>query len=205
MADAFSIVLTGDKGGVGKSTLAALITEWFISTGVNVRLIDTDPNQTLQTWADKCHELGYSVSWVDAPVTVVDTAGTSGSSLNRYIRHADVIVVPFQPHVADLEVIAGWFLSLKESLQEKVMFVPNRLSRTNEQRDGLKELKAVIADEGRGELIGGLSNRPAVYPPLLNGRAENFFQANGVGKIATEIRPLLTAITRRRKGRTQCD
>ena len=194
------IVLTGDKGGVGKSTLAALIAEWFVSADVKVKLIDADPNQTLQTWVDKCQQLGYRVSWPEATLTVVDTAGTVGASLNKYIRHADVILVPLQPHVADLEVVVGWFLSLKESLAERVIFVPNRLTRTREQREGIGELQSVIHEEGRGELAAGLSNRPAVYPPLLNGRGVNFFAANGSEKIVAETRPLITAITDRLKG-----
>lgn len=200
MANDVFIVLTGDKGGVGKSTLAALVTEWLVSRGIPVRVVDADPNQTLKTWVDKCEALGYRVSSPEASVTVVDTAGTSGSSLNQYIRRADIILVPFQPHVADLEVVLGWFLSIKESLQERVIFVPNRLSRTREQREGLNELQAVLKEEGRGEMVQGLSNRPAVYPPLLNGRGENSFHANSDQKLMEETRPLFAAIARRLKG-----
>jgi chromosome partitioning protein len=200
MQDDMLIVLTGDKGGVGKSTIAVLITEWLISTGVKVKLIDADPNQTIQTWVDKCYELGYKVSSPDASVTVIDTPGTVGSSLNKYILNAKIILIPFQPHVADLEVVVGWFLSVKESLQSRVIFVPNRLSRTIEQRDGIKELKAIIAEEGRGTLIDGLSNRPAVYPPLLNGRGENFFNNSQSKKIFIETQPLFKEISNRLKG-----
>lgn len=200
MQDDMLIVLTGDKGGVGKSTIAVLITEWLISTGVKVKLIDADPNQTIQTWVDKCYELGYKVSSPDASVTVIDTPGTVGSSLNKYILNAKIIIIPFQPHVADLEVVVGWFLSVKESLQSRVIFVPNRLSRTIEQRDGIKELKAVIAEEGRGTLIDGLSNRPAVYPPLLNGRGENFFNSSQSKKIFIETQSLFKEISNRLKG-----
>jgi hypothetical protein len=55
------------------------------------------------------------------------------------------------------------------------VFVPNRLANTKEPRDGLQELRNVLKEEGRGRMAPGLSNRPAVYPPLLNGRKENFF------------------------------
>ncbi len=200
MPDDVLIVLTGDKGGVGKSTIAVLITEWLISTGVKVKLIDADPNQTMQTWVDKCYQLGYQVSFPQASVTVVDTPGTVGSSLNKYILKAEIILIPYQPHVADLEVVVGWFLSVKESIQSRVLFVPNRLSRTIEQRDGMKELEAIIADEGRGTLINGLSNRPAVYPPLLNGRSENFFHHPQNQKIFLETQPLFREISKKLKG-----
>jgi chromosome partitioning protein len=160
-----------------------------------VHLIDADPNQTSKTWAEKCGSLGYQVSFPDAPVTIVDTAGTSGSSLNKYIRRADIIVVPFQPHVADLETVVGWFLSINPELQSRVVFVPNRLTPTKEQRDGLQELRNILKDEGRGQLAPGLSNRPAVYPPLLNGRKENFFSFVLDAKVKQEVEAVFASIT----------
>ena len=199
MSDTRLIVLTGDKGGVGKSTLAALLTEWFLSQGKQVKLIDADPNQTSKTWADKCKDLGYKVSTPEAPVTIVDTAGTSGSSLTMYIRKADIIVVPFQPHVADLETVVGWFTSIHPELQDRVVFVPNRLTTptlTREQREGLQQLRDVLKDEGRGRLAPGLSNRPAVYPPLLNGRGENFFSLLQDEKVRDELTTVFNDILR---------
>ena len=199
MKDDALIVFTGDKGGVGKSTLAVLITEWLLSHGTQVNLIDADPNQTSKTWADKCEALGYRVSIPDAPVTVVDTAGTSGSSLNKYIRRADIIVVPFQPHVADLETVVGWFLSINPELQNRVVFVPNRLTTptlTKEQREGLQQLRDTLKEEGRGRLAPGVSNRPAVYPPLLNGRKENFFRLSLDEKVQREVEAVFASIIR---------
>jgi chromosome partitioning protein len=194
MKDGTLIVFTGDKGGVGKSTLAVLMAEWLLAQGKTVRLIDADPNQTSKTWVEKCEALGYRVHTPSAQMTIVDTAGTSGSSLNKYIRQADVIVVPFQPHVADLETVVGWFLSINAELQRRVVFVPNRLTHTKEQRDGLQELAHVLAEEGRGRMAPGLGNRPAVYPPLLNGRPENFFALPIDGKVKEEVQTMFTSI-----------
>ena len=192
----FLLAVTGDKGGVGKSTLAALLAEWLLHQGRDVHIIDTDPNQSTQTWVDKCAGFGRTVSSSDAAITIVDTAGTSGSSLTKYIRHADLILVPFKPHVADLEVVVGWFLSLKESLQSRVLFIPNMLSNTKEQRTGVAEIATVIKEETRGQLLPGLSERKAVYPPLLNGSKNNFFETNIDGKTQDETEKLFTEITR---------
>ena len=192
------IVFTGDKGGVGKSTLAVLMTEWLLAQGTKVHLVDADPNQTAKIWTEKCAALGYTASFPEAPVTIVDTAGTSGSSLNQYIRKADIIVVPFQPHVADLETVVGWFLSINEGLQSRVVFVPNRLTHTKEQRDGLQELRQVVQEAGRGRLAPGLSNRPAVYPPLLNGRQENFFRLPVDEKVKQEVQTTFAGIMQHR-------
>jgi cellulose biosynthesis protein BcsQ len=194
MKDRMLIALTGDKGGVGKSTIAILLAEWLVMKGHAVTVIDADPNQTSQTCVDKCKEQGYQISTPGAPYTVVDTAGTSGSSLQKYIRQADLILVPFQPHVADLETVVGWFLSLNENLQRRVVFIPNRLAHTKEQRDGLAELQAVLAEQGRGRLVSGLSNRPAVYPPVFNGRKENLFRTKLDQSAEAELRQLFESI-----------
>jgi cellulose biosynthesis protein BcsQ len=42
------IVITGNKGGTGKTTIAALLTEYLIYQRRKVNLIDTDPNQAFQ-------------------------------------------------------------------------------------------------------------------------------------------------------------
>jgi len=42
------IVITGNKGGTGKTTIAALLTEYLNYQNKKVQLIDTDPNQALQ-------------------------------------------------------------------------------------------------------------------------------------------------------------
>ncbi len=39
MNESTLIVFTGDKGGVGKSTLAVLMTEWLLSQGTKVHLV----------------------------------------------------------------------------------------------------------------------------------------------------------------------
>jgi len=43
------IVITNEKGGTGKSTLACLLVEYLNQQKQKVQLIDTDPIQTSQT------------------------------------------------------------------------------------------------------------------------------------------------------------
>ena len=49
MSNLAKIVITGNKGGTGKTTITALLTEYLIYQKKKVNLIDTDPNQALQT------------------------------------------------------------------------------------------------------------------------------------------------------------
>lgn len=171
-----TIAITGDKGGVGKSTMSALLTQWFAYQNYKVNILDADPNRTVATWVDKCKEQNYSFCSLTNPdLLIIDTAGTSGSSLIRHVKDADLIIVPFQPHIADLEVVIGWFLSIKDTLQNKVAFLPNRKEGTNEQKEGLEQIIEVIQSEGRGLLLSGIANRPAIYSKALNGINQNYF------------------------------
>lgn len=171
-----TIAITGDKGGVGKSTISALLAQWFCYNDYKVNILDADPNRTVATWLDKCKEQNYDFCTLKNPdLLIIDTAGTSGSSLIKYVKDADLIIVPFQPHIADLEVVIGWFLSIKESLQNKVLFLPNRKEGTNEQKEGLAQIIELIKSEERGLLLNGIVNRPAIYSTVLNGLIKNYF------------------------------
>ena len=99
------IVITGNKGGTGKTTIAALLAEYLTYQKKKVNLIDTDPNQALQFWIDNCQQENRPVSSpLPADYQIIDTAGVSGGSL-AYIKQADIILVPFVPHYIDLQVI----------------------------------------------------------------------------------------------------
>jgi chromosome partitioning protein len=200
MAENRLIAVTGDKGGVGKSTIVSLLAEWLLHEKQSVKVVDADPNQTTKTWIDKCAGFGRQISHDKGSITIVDTSGTSGSSLTQYIRKADLILVPFKPHVADLEVVMGWFLSLKEAIQERVLFIPNMVSKTKEQRTGIEELEKIVKEEGRGQLLSGISERKAVYPSLLNGSDTNFFDGRLDENTRVETEKLFTQIMEALKG-----
>ncbi len=172
-----TIAITGDKGGVGKSTISALLAQWFEHQKYRVSVLDADPNRTIYTWIEKCRNKGYEFCAAEknADLLIIDTAGTSGSSLIRYVREADLIIVPFQPHIADLEIVVGWFLSINESLQKKAVFIPNRKEGTNEQREGILQISQIIKTQDRGLLLSGFANRPAIYPTILNALTQNYF------------------------------
>ncbi|KLL04771.1 MAG: ParA-like protein [Mycoplasmataceae bacterium RV_VA103A] len=168
------IVITGEKGGTGKSTLACLLVEYLTYQQKKVQLIDTDPLQTAQTWWENCQSEGRPVLSCPAEYQVIDTAGSSGASL-LWINQADILIVPLVLHYADLRIVANWFASLNKTLQKKIYFLPNRWQNTKEQREGLKQLEREIKKVGVGQVLPPLSNRPALYAPFLNGNKENFF------------------------------
>jgi len=170
------IVITNEKGGTGKSTIACLLTEWFNYQKKKVNLIDTDPIQTSQDWVNNCLAEGRIVSTnKDPQYQVIDTAGSSGAALG-WLKQANCILVPFQSHYADLKVTSDWFSSLNSKWQAKIIFIPNRWQNTKEQREGIIHLTNLIKENQSSSIITKpLVNRPAVYSAFLNGAKDNFF------------------------------
>ena len=169
------IVITGNKGGTGKTTITALLAEYLTYQKKKVNLIDTDPNQALQTWTNNCQQENRLVSSpLPTDYQIIDTAGVSGGSLT-YIKQADIILVPFVPHYVDLQVIIPWFNSLSKERQRKVYFLPNRYQKTKEQQEGLQQLDETRHAKGAGKILFPLSHRSALYGVVLNGSKENFF------------------------------
>lgn len=113
-------VIGGPKGGVGKSTTAiSLACEWR-RRGLEVLLVDTDPQRTVDVWADIARERGHAdespvVRWLDASkleaqlpalaaafdVCVVDTPKVVEAQ-EAAIAVADELVVPCGPQAHDL-------------------------------------------------------------------------------------------------------
>ena len=184
------IAITNEKGGTGKSTIACLLVEYLNHSKKKVQLIDTDPIQTSQTWANNCKLESRQVSTTPASYQIIDTAGSSGSALSWLVQ-ADLILVPFRPHYADLQTTITWFTSLKPDWQAKITFIPNHWQNTKEQRQGLEHLKEVMEEEKQGKITAPLSNRPALYGTLLNGSKVNFFSRKD---LPTEIKELFKQI-----------
>lgn len=173
-----NVVLANCKGGVGKSTMAALLVEWLNHEKISVDIFDGDPNQTLQMWASYCQEEGRPVLSPkdNVQITIVDTAGTSGSAIT-WIQKADIIICPFRATFADLDATLSWFRSLNSELQEKFLFVPNMLGVASEQKNAIEDVRKLLKELKRGSLLekGFLKNRDAIYPDILKGHSKNFF------------------------------
>lgn len=185
------IVVTNEKGGTGKSTICCLLIDYLSWKGKKVGLTDTDPIQTSQNWIDNSLEEGRKILSFPVDYQIIDTPGSNGASLN-HLQAANLIVVPFRSHYADLQTTINWFLSLNANLQRKVLFVPNQWQGTKEQREGLSQLQKLVAEEKVGFVSSFyLTHRPALYGPFLNGGKENFFASK---KLPNEVNQLMEEI-----------
>ena len=110
------IVVANPKGGAGKSTLATQIAGYLASVGKAVTLGDLDRQQSSRQWLDiRPGQLPRIAPWeisrdaIAKPAkgttdAVIDTpAGLHGARLDAAMKVADMIVVPLQPSLFDMQ------------------------------------------------------------------------------------------------------
>lgn len=175
---AINILIHNSKGGVGKSTLSILASEYFLHRGYSVHLMDASGNPTAKKFIAGSKEAGRNDEWSpgSADVTLIDTKGIPASAAPFYDR-ASLILIPFKPNPDDAEESLDVYGSLNKEHQIKAVFIANvlrPLGNTKEQQHVIDGVKEVVAEEG-GLLLFGLLDRPAVYPRIMMGLPKNFF------------------------------
>lgn len=121
------IVVANPKGGVGKSTLATQISGFLASKGKLVTLGDLDRQQSSRQWLDaRPPHLARILPWdisrdaiarpaKGATDAVVDTpAGLHGNRLDAAMRVADIVVVPLQPSLFDMQATHAFLSEMRQ-------------------------------------------------------------------------------------------
>jgi chromosome partitioning protein len=126
------IALTGQKGGVGKSTTAICLAAAAMQRGLRVLLVDADPQGTVRTWGDVAGEAGHAAPAVVAmgatmhrpgqlpdmagafDLTIVDCPPRHGDVQRAALMVADLAVLPCGPTAADAWALAGTLDLVKE-------------------------------------------------------------------------------------------
>ncbi|WP_157196594.1 ParA family protein, partial [Methylobacterium sp. 88A] len=116
------LVFASQKGGSGKSTMAASVAVAAVEAGESVVAVDMDPQGTLAEWG-RLREAGDIVfrsveaakltAWIEdvrsrgkTSLLVIDTPGTFGPAVNRAMREASLCLVPVRPSAPDLKAAA---------------------------------------------------------------------------------------------------
>lgn len=139
------LVVGGEKGGTGKTTLATSIASILAKKGRDVLLVDADPQRTASHWASfrsqneskdipkfSCVEklgqglpkdiLQLSKKYQDI---VIDTGGRDTVELRSSMAIADLIVIPVKPGAAEIWTIPKMaeLLSLVSAINPKLQNV----------------------------------------------------------------------------------
>ena len=189
-----TIVLAAQKGGCGKSTLAASLAVAAMQEGRSVRLIETDPQGTLWNWQQRraCSVPGVDVIsdvvqleqrlWIfsrqDVAVTIIDTASGISPLTNAAIRRADLCLIPVRPSIVDIEAVAPTLGTARASARSFAFilnYASNRGRRAGDAAAGLGD-----------ETAPDLGN--VVAQPYIGTRVQHQ-DAFGKGLAVTEYAP----------------
>lgn len=116
------VTIAGQKGGVGKSTLALHIAAEWLARGKRVLLVDADPQATALTWSEVAAEAGHTTPTVVAmgdnlrtqlptvaagyDITVVDCPPRNGKRQTWALAVSDLALLPCGPSAPDVWALA---------------------------------------------------------------------------------------------------
>lgn len=105
------ITITGYKGGVGKSTTAIHLAEFFSTKGATL-LIDSDPNRTSLEWKNRSERLRFEVLSEREAIkqisrfefVIIDTpARPNSDDIRELAEGCDLLILPTKPDIVSLE------------------------------------------------------------------------------------------------------
>jgi chromosome partitioning protein len=148
------ITIAQQKGGAGKSTVAAHIAVALFQQGKRVTLIDIDPQGSLTMWHNLREEKfgkGYtgmnfvsSSGWrlgaalstakTNSDFVVIDSPPHTETEAKSAIRAADLVIIPMQPSPADLWATQAT-LDFAKSEKKLARVLLNRHSASKVARD----------------------------------------------------------------------
>lgn len=202
-----TIVFATQKGGCGKSTLAACLAVAAQEAGERVSVFDMDPKKSLVRWAAKRKDGDLPVCAVSSaklPAALIDLAKQNVSLVIldtpafelpaslAAIKTADLSVVPARPALFDIwaSEVTGRKLRL---MDKQFVFLLNQCPPT---REALRVQEGVAALQAIGTLLRPHIRARAIFLEALE-RGKAVTEVDPKGEAARDMRELWLALKRR--------
>jgi chromosome partitioning protein len=200
------VVLAQQKGGSGKTTLAAQLAAAWRADGQSVALVDLDPQRSLSRWAKLRGDAGITLieskDWRAggdirgaaklADRVLVDCPGNAESLLRTALREASLVLLPCQPTPLDAWATGAMLdLCRKEKARARVA-----LNRVPARGGALDETLALLSEAGADLLTTRIGARVAFSNAFLTGPSAAEVQprsraAEEARDLAAEVEALL--------------
>ena len=187
-----TIAFVNQKGGVGKTSLAASISVAAAESGETVVALDLDPQASLAAWgeqrsaaapvvdrlgADKLAQLPQILKALETrgfTLAVLDCPGTFSTAMNLVMENIELALVPARPTRLDIQASRPTIQALLR-FQRPFLFVLNQCS-------------SIPRSTRANEAAAGLSALGSLASPLIIQRTDHQ-DAIAAGKGVTEFAP----------------
>ena len=160
-----TIVFASPKGGAGKSTSAVVLACELARSGVNVVIIDADPNRPVSKWArldgrpanlsviadvTETTVIDEIETWAaQVPFVVVDLEGTASMTVAYAISRADLVIIPVQGSQLDAAEAAKAIKLIRQQEKAFARHIPHTVLFTRTSTVIRPRLLGHIRDELR--------------------------------------------------------
>jgi chromosome partitioning protein len=192
------ISLICQKGGTSKTTTAINLAVEAAACGLEVALIDLDPQVSACDWKDirgdkppvvaatpvpHLSRALKAASEAGADLAIVDTAGRTNDAAAAAARVADLVLIPLQPSLIDLKTLGATLEIIRLAGGKPTRAVLTRVRSTGTRHE---ETTAWLVEQGVEVCPASLGERVTYQDAYALGLG--VLEADPAGKAAQEIR-----------------